>query len=164
MLFPEAHSGHAAKVSTIHRWHDAKIADRGTISILDARTLGGLASEELSDELKRQPADLVFFLDDADGPKTRRKSSLDNLVTCLEANDKNHPDTKVIAIFAPAPRSKTASDGQKTEINIAEPKTHLVTTLESKGINGDRLRGSFQLPSPSKSGSDAAAMMSAIAR
>jgi uncharacterized protein (DUF697 family) len=164
MLFPEAHSGQAAKVSTIHRWHDAKITDRGTISILDARTLGGLASEELSDELKRQPADLVFFLDDADGPKTRRKSALDNLVTCLEANDKNHPDTKVIAIFGPAPKSNSARDGQKTETNILEPKTQLVAMLESRGISSDRLSGNFQFPSPSKSGGEEVAMMSAIAR
>jgi len=164
MLFPEAHSGHAAKVSTIHRWHDAKIADRGTISILDARTLGGLASEELSDELKRQPADLVFFLDDADGPKTRRKISLDNLVACLEANDENHPDTKVIAIFAPVPKSNSARDGQKAETNILEPKTQLAAMLASNGISSDRLRGSFQFPSPSKSDGEEVAMMSAIAR
>jgi uncharacterized protein (DUF697 family) len=163
LLFPEAHGNQAGKISTIHRWHDLKIVDRGTISILDARTLGGLPGEELPDELQRQPADVVFFVDDADGPKTRRKTSFDNLIQCLEANDKGRADTKVIAIFTSSAKSNSARDGQKTEVNITEPKVYLAESLASRGLSAERLAGSFLLPAPPKPGRDAKAVMSAIA-
>src|SRR4051812_8656306 len=57
------------------RWRDYAIADRGTISILDARSAD---PGELNDELEAEPADVIFFVDDEDRKKIR-KESIDNL-------------------------------------------------------------------------------------
>ncbi len=49
-------------VTPVHRWADWKIDDQGSIAILDAREPDDSAMDEISYELKRQPADLVFLI------------------------------------------------------------------------------------------------------
>ncbi|HEX4696543.1 MAG TPA: hypothetical protein VH254_02625 [Candidatus Udaeobacter sp.] len=50
----------------VHRWVDWDIAGRGTISVLDARDADHAAVAQVEEELERQPADIVFVLDDED--------------------------------------------------------------------------------------------------
>jgi uncharacterized protein (DUF697 family) len=48
----------------VHRWIDWNIPGHGTISILDARDAAGLAVLQVEEDLKREPADMIFFFDD----------------------------------------------------------------------------------------------------
>jgi len=48
----------------VHRWVDWDIADRGTISVLDARDVDHAAAAQVEEELERQPADIVFVFED----------------------------------------------------------------------------------------------------
>jgi uncharacterized protein (DUF697 family) len=50
----------------VHRWIDWDISGHGTISILDARDAGDSAAGQVEEDLKRQPADIIFFFDDAE--------------------------------------------------------------------------------------------------
>lgn len=48
----------------VHRWVDWDIADRGTISVIDARDVDHAAAAQVEEELERQPADIVFIFED----------------------------------------------------------------------------------------------------
>jgi len=51
-------------LTPVHRWTEWVIPGRGTISILDARDAAGSALLEVEEDLKREPADMIFFFDD----------------------------------------------------------------------------------------------------
>ncbi len=136
----------------IGRWQDMSLEGRGTISVLDARGSDDPAREHIQEELNRQPADLVFFLDDADDGKPARKSDINNLTTSLDLNDKSRPNTKVIAIVISA------------EGKTAEHVTRLRNALESQTSIKDRLLGIFNLASRSKAEREGSALMSLLVR
>lgn len=161
LLFPEIASSEPTGISTIHRWHELPIADRGRILILDARTLADSPGNEFQNELKQQPADVIFFFEDNAGPKGRRQSSIDNLLACVDLNERGRPDSKVLAFLSSAAKSRGARASQKTAPGLPELKAQLQTLLESKDRREDRLAGAFQVPC--KSEREAAATMSTIA-
>ena len=51
-------------LAPVHRWTDWTIPGRGTISILDARDSGNSVQAPIEEELRRDPADVVFIFDD----------------------------------------------------------------------------------------------------
>jgi uncharacterized protein (DUF697 family) len=53
-----------ATLSPVHRWTDWTIPSRGTISILDGRDAGNSVEAQIEEELRREPADMIFFFDD----------------------------------------------------------------------------------------------------
>jgi uncharacterized protein len=63
----------------ICRWYDVSLPDRGTISVLDARGVDDSAFSHLQDELKYQPADIIFFLSDERTAQGPEKRGLDDL-------------------------------------------------------------------------------------
>ena len=134
------------------RWQDLNLGGRGTISVLDARGADDSDASVIQDELKRQPADLIFFLDDGDHAKGPRKSDIDNLTTSLDLNDKTLPNAKVIALIVSAER------------RTAEHISRLRAGLEAKAAIKDRLSGIFNLASPSKAQREAPALMSLLVR
>jgi uncharacterized protein (DUF697 family) len=153
MLFPEMIQEHIATVSSVNRWHDAAVLDRGTISILDARSFDG-SSVEIETELKRQPADVIFFVDGSEGTKKGQKAALENLSNCLAANEKWNRDAKVIGLIDGNTKSSTPKSA------FSNGKADLQHVLES---HGDRLTGAFHL-SGAEAGRQNTAMMSIIAR
>jgi uncharacterized protein (DUF697 family) len=50
----------------VHRWTEWTIPGHGTVSILDARDAGDSAQTQIQDDLRREPADIVFFFDDGE--------------------------------------------------------------------------------------------------
>jgi uncharacterized protein (DUF697 family) len=50
----------------VHRWTEWTIPGHGTVSILDARDAGNSAEAQIQDDLRREPADVVFFFDDGE--------------------------------------------------------------------------------------------------
>ena len=81
-------------------WHDISLPDRGTISILDARGADASAAIQIRDELKYQPADVIFFLDDG---QIGSEPSLHELLSDPAWNKTPEPDAKIIEIILPSP-------------------------------------------------------------
>ncbi len=67
LLFaPDSHEGMNVTLTPVHRWTEWTIPGQGTISVLDARDAGNSAQMQIQDELKREPADMIFFFDDGE--------------------------------------------------------------------------------------------------
>jgi uncharacterized protein (DUF697 family) len=139
-------------VTPIGCWQDVSLEARGTISVLDARGSADVASGEIRDELRRQPADLTFFVDNSEDIKGPRRSDIDNLTTSLECNDRTRPNTKIVAIVISAERKP------------AEHVGRLRTSLESDTITQDRLLAIFDLSSKSKAERKTPGLMSLLTR
>jgi uncharacterized protein (DUF697 family) len=67
LLFaPDSHEGMNMTLTPVHRWTEWTIAGQGTVSILDARDADDSAQAQIQEELRREPADVVFFFDDGE--------------------------------------------------------------------------------------------------
>ncbi len=67
LLFaPDSHEGMNVTLTPVHRWTEWTIPGHGTVSILDARDAGDSAEAQIQEDLRREPADIVFFFDDAE--------------------------------------------------------------------------------------------------
>jgi uncharacterized protein (DUF697 family) len=83
----------------ICRWYDVSLRDRGTISVLDARGVDDSAFSHLQDELKYQPADIIFFLSDERTAQGPEKRGLDDLkVRYFAWNKMPETGTKVVGM------------------------------------------------------------------
>jgi uncharacterized protein (DUF697 family) len=67
LLFaPDSHEGMNVTLTPVHRWTEWTIPSHGTVSILDARDAGDSAESQIQEDLRREPADIVFFFDDGE--------------------------------------------------------------------------------------------------
>ena len=64
LFSPGAEEQMTVAVTLVHRWTDWNIPNSGTVSVLDARDADDAVEVAVEKELNRQPADIVFFLDD----------------------------------------------------------------------------------------------------
>jgi uncharacterized protein (DUF697 family) len=121
-------------------WQDVSPSEQGTMSILDAREAdrSKQASVQVEEELNRQPADVILFLDDSESARGPRKQDIDNLVASLDWSGNT---AKVVGIAFSAER-------------VAPIKKNLET---KKGI-GDCLLQVVELPGEAKQ------LMSILAR
>jgi len=71
LLTPGAQEQMNVAVMPVHRWIDWNISGHGTISILDARDAGGSAAAQVEEDLRRQPADVIFLFDDGESNLAR---------------------------------------------------------------------------------------------
>ena len=139
-------------VTPIGCWQDVTLEDRGTISVLDARGPSDVTSAEIQEELKRKPADMIFFLDESSDTKAARKSDLENLTSSLECNDTSGLNTKVVAILV------------STERKPAEHVSRLRASLEADTMIKDRLLGIFDISSKAKADRKIPGLMSLLTR
>jgi uncharacterized protein (DUF697 family) len=67
LLFaPDSSEGMNVTLTPVHRWTDWTIPGHGTVSILDARDADGSVQKQIQEDLRREPADVVFFFDDGE--------------------------------------------------------------------------------------------------
>jgi uncharacterized protein (DUF697 family) len=67
LLFaPDSHEGMNVTLTPVHRWTEWTISGHGTVSILDARDADHSAQTQIQEDLRREPADVVFFFDDGE--------------------------------------------------------------------------------------------------
>jgi uncharacterized protein (DUF697 family) len=62
----DSHEGMNVTLTPVHRWTEWTIPGHGTVSILDARDAGDSAQMQIQEDLRREPADVVFFFDDGE--------------------------------------------------------------------------------------------------
>jgi uncharacterized protein (DUF697 family) len=103
-------------------WRDYKLADRGAISILDAR--GTDAAETLAKELEAEPADVIFFVEDEDRKKPR-KEPIENLLTVVQHNRQHGGNAGVVGIIY-------EGDAASSSAEVTGRGERLFGTLESK--------------------------------
>jgi uncharacterized protein (DUF697 family) len=87
-------------VRTRH-WNDISLPHRGTICVLDARGADSSSAIEIQDELKYQPADLIFFLHDGEIPSGTEKYDLNELLSHSTSNKTPEPAARLISIIRP---------------------------------------------------------------
>src|SRR4029078_7802730 len=62
LLFaPDSHEGMNVTLTPVHRWTEWTIPGHGTCSILAPRDAERSAEAQIQDDLRREPADVVFF-------------------------------------------------------------------------------------------------------
>ena len=66
LFAPDSHEGMNVTLTPVHRWTEWTIPGHGTVSILDARDACDSAQTQIEDDLRREPADIVFFFDDGE--------------------------------------------------------------------------------------------------
>src|SRR5262249_20468975 len=67
LLFaPDSHQGMNVTLTPVHRWTEWTIPGQGTVSILDARDADSSAEAQIEENLRREPADVIFFFDDGE--------------------------------------------------------------------------------------------------
>lgn len=67
LLFaPDSHEGMNVTLTPVHRWTEWTIPGHGTVSILDARDADDSAQTQIQEDLRSEPADIVFFFDDGE--------------------------------------------------------------------------------------------------
>jgi len=66
LFAPDSHEGMNVTLTPVHRWTEWTIPGHGTVSILDARDAGDSAQTQIQVDLRREPADVVFFFDDGE--------------------------------------------------------------------------------------------------
>lgn len=146
------------------RWFDITFPDRGKVSILDARAADDSAAVQIQDEIKRQPADIIFFLDGGLNAGPPGKSDWDNLTRYLTRNEIAEASSIIIGLIIPPPEEaiprdqidRTAFQLRSTlRSNLAGPES-LLEVLKLAPANGDH---ALQLPDP-----EAQRLMSILAR
>ena len=100
-------------VASVFRWQELNMGGRGTIYILDARGAANTGAEQVQDELKRQPGDVILFLDESDNPRRVRKNEIENLIACLDWSDT--AKTKVVGVAFSSSQTKSPHGREKEE-------------------------------------------------
>ena len=84
LFAPDSHEGMNVTLTPVHRWTEWTIpGSGGTVLILDARDAGNSAQTQIQDDLRREPADIVFVFDDGE-------SNLDESIAVPAGRDENH--------------------------------------------------------------------------
>jgi uncharacterized protein (DUF697 family) len=98
---------------SIFRWQELNASGRGAVSILDARGALDSARQQIEEELRRQPPDIIFFVNESAGKRRARKAELENLVASLKWSKAAGGKPRVVAIsFSSAkPKEREKQDG-----------------------------------------------------
>src|SRR3954471_7247252 len=94
-----------ATTSEIYSWTELILPDRGSVFYLDARGADAANAEVVQEELKRQTADVVLFVDDCQTARGPRKIDIDNLDWAARVAS----NAKIVGIACGSPK-RNASD------------------------------------------------------
>jgi hypothetical protein len=137
VLFSSTYSTQADDVfSTLPRWRNLSMPERGTISVLDARGVNESTAAHLQHELGQQGADVIFLLNDGQIVHEAVKRDLDDLTRCLTWNKTDDAGTKVVGIIiSPSPQ---AAGPNETNLAISRLQSALQSNI---AIRESSLRG-----------------------
>jgi uncharacterized protein (DUF697 family) len=122
----------------VHRWIDWNISGHGTISILDARDAGDSAAAQVEEDLRRQPADVIFLFDD--GESNLARPSAPNFMLHLQDDVGGAlDDAKVIGVsFGSERRVAELEEALKTQPGIRDRLLKVIqfTEMHSAAARG----------------------------
>src|SRR5882724_1814117 len=99
LFSPVAEEQMSVAVMPVHRWADWNIQGHGTISILDARDADDSAEAQVKEELRHQPADIIFFIDYVEKGRSLDKDDLEKLLASIDWSGAP-VEAKLVAISA----------------------------------------------------------------
>ena len=100
-----------------YRWFDVSFAERGKISVLDARGADDSAAIQIQDELKYCPADIIFFLSGDQTGREQEQRDLADLDRYLAWNKQLETDAKIIEIIMPSVEMAGACDHSELTVS-----------------------------------------------
>jgi uncharacterized protein (DUF697 family) len=122
----------------VHRWIDWNISGHGTIFILDARDAGDSAAAQVEEDLRRQPADVIFLFDDGESNLVR--PSAPNFMLHLQDDVGGAlDDAKVIGVsFGSERRVAELEEALKTQPGIRDRLLKVIqfTEMHSAAARG----------------------------
>jgi uncharacterized protein (DUF697 family) len=125
----------------VHRWMDWDVSGHGRISILDARDAGGSAAAQVEEDLKRQPADIIFLFDD-DESNFEKPSAAQSVNLMLQLQDDFGGalgDAKIISVcFGSEKRAAQLEEALKSQPATRDRLLNVVqlTEAHSGGARG----------------------------
>jgi len=127
-------------LTPVHRWTDWTIPGHGTISILDARGAGNSVQAQIEDELRREPADIIFIFDDG-------RSDLDEQITAPPG------ETKIIGVsLGSATRVVQLEEALDAQPHVRDRLLTVVRITEKQSAETQRLMSllAAELPNQAK--------------
>ena len=136
----DSHDGMNVTLTPVHRWTEWTIPGHGTVSILDARDAGNSAEAQIRDDLRREPADIVFFFDDGE-------SNLNGSIDVLQG------ETKIIGLsLGSAKRVTELEQSLDAQLNVRDRLLTVVQIAEGQSSETRRLMSllAAELPNQAK--------------
>src|SRR6266478_125262 len=127
-------------LTPVHRWTDWTIPGHGTISILDARGEGNSVQAQIEDELRREPADIIFIFDDG-------RSDLNEQITAPPG------ETKIIGVsLGSATRVVQLEEALDAQPHVRDRLLTVVRITEKQSAETQRLMSllAAELPNQAK--------------
>ena len=127
-------------LTPVHRWTDWIIPGHGTISILDARGAGNSVQAQIEDELRREPADIIFIFDDG-------RSDLNEQITAPPG------ETKIIGVsLGSATRVVQLEEALDAQPHVRDRLLTVVRITEKQSAETQRLMSllAAELPNQAK--------------
>ena len=136
----------------VHQWIDWNISGHGTISILDARDAGDSAATQVEEDLRGQPADIIFLFDD--GESNLARPSAPNFMLHLRDDvGVALGDAKVIGVsFGSERRAAQLEEALKTQPAIRDRLLKVIQFTEMHSAETRRLLSvlAAELPNEAK--------------
>jgi uncharacterized protein (DUF697 family) len=149
----------------IYSWRDLNLPERGAISFFDARGAEDANAAQIEEELRRQKADIILFIDEGENTRGPRKIDIDNLRDCLRWNETASTQTKAIAVGALPQKGKSSARDHAGNGNEPDQRAARIrSALESDATIRDRLVDVFCFVSADDSARAGKKFMSILAR
>jgi uncharacterized protein (DUF697 family) len=138
---PDAPEQLNVSLMPVHRWVDWDISGHGTISILDARDTADSATDQVEEDLKRQPPDIIFLFDERESSleKPSDGKSADVLLHFQHDVGGALADAKIIGVcFGSENRAAQLREVLKTQPAIRD---RLLTVVQFTDMHSAEARG-----------------------
>jgi uncharacterized protein (DUF697 family) len=150
LIFGSAQSTESRDVLfELFRWQTLNPHGRGGIKLLDARGTDESAVGKVREELKREPADVFFYVDLGSTKRSTRENELTQLSAFLVKNDAARPGAKVIGI-AMGESTGTRAPAKNANQSGADAPAKLRAALDEQKQIRDRVLDVFEFTFPSK--------------
>ena len=161
LLFPGFRPGQTDEADGANDlWEEFKLADRGTVFVIDARTDPGARDDKLKMALQSHPADIILFLVEDDRGRLR-KSVWQDLVQLARQNDQHDDLTKIVGAIMSSSSTRRKGDAKPERAeSAARLRQLLVTAFPEPG----RVLGAFSIGTAPEFERQGQTMMMAIAR
>ncbi|MEY2481063.1 MAG: hypothetical protein QOI04_1990 [Verrucomicrobiota bacterium] len=145
----------------LFRWQTLDVNGRGEIKLLDARGADESAIVKVREELKREPADIFFYVDLGSTKRVARESELTQLSAFLARNDAERAGAKIIGITLGDAIGARGRKEKKQSATDAREKLH--TALHDEKELCDRVLDVFDL-TPAGDEPESRALVSLLAK
>jgi uncharacterized protein (DUF697 family) len=137
LFTPGAQEQMNVAVMPVHRWIDWNISGHGTISILDARDAGDSAAAQVEEDLRRQPADVIFVFDDGES-NVARPSAANSMLHLQDDVGGALDDARVIGVSFGSESAGQLEDALKRQPAIRD---RLLKVIQFTEMHSAETRG-----------------------